>query len=62
MEPNTLLTTREAADYLTIHESTMRQWRRLGIGPAYVKVGPKRVRYQFSDLTSYVLKQTVDVA
>lgn len=46
------LTTREAADYLTLKENTLEIWRLRGTGPAFVKFG-RAVRYPMEDLLSY---------
>jgi Helix-turn-helix domain len=48
-----------ASDYLgDVPERTLRQWRYLGKGPAYVKVG-RHVRYLRSDLDAFVAEHRV---
>lgn len=49
-----LLSTREAAKYLSISASSMEQWRRAGKGPVYVRVG-KQVRYRVPDLDAFIV-------
>jgi hypothetical protein len=49
-----------AAAYLgEVPEGTMRQWRYLGKGPAYVKIG-RHVRYRRADLDAFIAAQRVD--
>lgn len=48
-----LLTTREAALYLSIPEGTLRYWRKVGVGPAWVKLEGS-IRYDVADLDAYV--------
>ena len=48
-----LMTTIEASEYLQLPEAQMRQWRHLGRGPAFSRIG-RAVRYRRSDLDSFV--------
>ncbi|MPV50275.1 helix-turn-helix domain-containing protein [Pseudactinotalea sp. HY160] len=48
-----LLTTAEAAAYLSLSPRTLRNWRWLGRGPIPVYVGGA-VRYRVGDLNAYV--------
>ena len=43
----------EAAERLGCKVSTLRKWRTLGNGPAYIKVG-RLVRYSDADLAAYL--------
>lgn len=52
-----LKTTAEAAVYLGFAEQTLVNWRSLGEGPPYVKVGG-RVRYDQRKLDRWLDKQT----
>ncbi len=47
-----LLDERAAADYLQKPPGTLQQWRYLGQGPAYFKIG-RSVRYSRSDLRTF---------
>jgi excisionase family DNA binding protein len=49
-----LRTPEEAADQLGLKVTTLRVWRRLGKGPAYVRLGKNTVRYRQRDLDEYV--------
>jgi excisionase family DNA binding protein len=49
----TLLTQRQAAEYLCLSERTLERWRVSGDGPAYVKAG-RRVLYRECDLIEWV--------
>jgi DNA-binding CsgD family transcriptional regulator len=48
-----LLTSLEVARLLSVPEGTLRQWRCLGVGPAYHKIG-RGVRYTERDIDAYV--------
>lgn len=47
----------EVAAYLQVEEPTLRNWRYLGRGPKWVKVGG-RVRYRWTDVEAYVQQST----
>lgn len=52
------LTTEEAARYLGISNSTLTHYRMIGISPPYVKIGPRFVRYNRSDLDQWLMENT----
>jgi hypothetical protein len=54
-----LLTPAELAERLQVPEATLAQWRYLGRGPTYRKVG-RFVRYAESDCTAWLETQRVD--
>lgn len=56
-----LLTTIQAAQKIGLKPKTLHQWRSLGRGPRYVKLG-FRVFYKPSDLAQWVDSRTVDPA
>lgn len=47
------MNTAEAAPYLGVSTHTLEQWRWLGKGPAYMKIG-RRVVYRVSDLDAWM--------
>lgn len=50
------LNDKEAAAYLGVSVQSLRNWRCLGRGPAYLKLSPGprgRVKYQIEDLDEY---------
>jgi predicted DNA-binding transcriptional regulator AlpA len=49
-----LLTTKEAAAYLSLQPCTLEKWRSQNKGPKSRKVGSKVVRYQLSDLDAFI--------
>jgi Helix-turn-helix domain len=53
-----LLTTAEAAAFMRTPEGTLRYWRAVGKGPAYIKL-PKQVVYQQADVESFVSSNIV---
>jgi len=52
-----LLTPNEVAEALQIPPATLPQWRYLGRGPKYVKVG-RHVRYRTVDLERWIDEQS----
>lgn len=59
--PRPLMDTVETAVYLKIGKKTLENWRSLGEGPPYLKLGG-RVRYDPRDLDQWLKKQTVGAA
>ena len=53
-----LLTVKEAADFLDVHEMTLALWRKEERGPAFIRI-ERNVRYRRIDLDSYLDEQTV---
>jgi hypothetical protein len=51
-----LLTPIDVENILHIPERTLSQWRYLGTGPAYFKLG-KHVRYRLEDVTAWLEAQ-----
>ncbi len=54
----------EAARLLSVTPRTLGQWRYKGIGPTYLKLGGKIVRYRLSDLQAFIesnVRQTLTV-
>lgn len=54
-----LMTTPEAAVYLNFTEEALKEWRRLRIGPTYIKVNGAHVRYRVRDLDEWIDAQAV---
>lgn len=50
---STRLTTREAADYLRVSVSTMKRWRREGVGPDYLRI-EGRISYEQTAIDEYI--------
>ena len=48
-----LLTIEEVAELIGVYSSTLRAWRRKGIGPAYIK-GPRIVRYSIAAVQEWI--------
>ncbi len=55
---NRLMTTIEAADYLTLSKPTLERWRLTGEGPKFAKMGDA-VRYRQEDLDAFVSESIV---
>ena len=54
LSPGDLVTEDEAAQILCISVQTLRNWRWLGVGPRFRKVGLRMVRYYRGDLADFV--------
>ncbi len=52
------MTGAEVARRLRLSEWTLRQWRRNGRGPAYIRVG-RLVRYRAADVEAYLAQREV---
>ncbi len=48
-----LLTSRMLAEMLTIPEGTLRYWRKIGVGPRWLKIEGS-VRYDLADVLEYI--------
>jgi len=58
MNDNELWTAREVADYLKVSPNTLCNWRVLGQGPDYVKLG-KAVRYRAAVVVAWAIGEPV---
>lgn len=54
-----LLSTREAAAMFGLKPNTLEHWRTIKVGPPFVRIGPRTVRYRLQDLTAYFDAQRV---
>jgi excisionase family DNA binding protein len=55
-----LLTTREAAEYLRLSESSLNHWRLEGRGPAFTRFG-RQVRYRRADVDRWLTEMNEGV-
>ncbi|MBU1169506.1 MAG: helix-turn-helix domain-containing protein [Proteobacteria bacterium] len=55
------LTTSEAAEFLGLKKQTLCNWRTMRIGPSYVVLGRRAIRYRSRDLQKYADERIVDV-
>ncbi len=60
INPNPLMDTNEAADYLHCNPKTLTNDRATGQGPNFVKLG-RLVRYRTSDLDAYIENGLVEI-
>lgn len=56
--PNDTATPKEVASYLHTTEAGLAQMRYRGNGPKFVKVGPRKVIYRWSDVNDYLDQNT----
>ena len=56
---NPMFSTKEAAEYIGVSESTMRYWRHVadGTGPKSFRIGKKLVYYAQEDLDAWLNEQ-----
>lgn len=50
-----LLTTNEAAERLNIPSGTLRYWRKIGVGPVWLKL-EGTIRYDAADIEAYLVQ------
>lgn len=53
-KPGSLLTEDEAAQVLKVSPRTLQAWRAQGLGPPYVQLSSRLIRYRASDLNDLV--------
>ena len=58
MQTGNAMDYRAAAAYIGCSTAALRQWKRLGKGPSYHKIG-KLVRYHQHDLDSWLAKRLI---
>lgn len=61
LAPGDLLDERETATRLKLAISTLRNWRAKRIGPPYLKLGARCVRYRLEDLEKFIVQGQRDV-
>lgn len=47
------MSTQELADYLEVAPQTIYRWRQSGYGPAWIRVGPRIIRYKVADVMEW---------
>jgi hypothetical protein len=59
--PEPLVTPKEAAEYLRVKPQALLDWRRAWSqqGPPYIRLGPKRIRYDAKDLKAFIQQRRV---
>ena len=60
MVVESLLTPRQASEFLGIPESTLAQWRSQRRGPSYIKLELRLVRYRLVDLEEWLSRQRIE--
>lgn len=53
LDPEVLVTEREAADFLGVTTRALQKWRANGTGPRFVRISGRCVRYRRRDLISW---------
>jgi len=57
-DPNRLVRPVEAARFLSVTRGALDNWRSRGTGPAYVRLGPRCVRYKVGELLAWIERQS----
>jgi hypothetical protein len=57
LQPGDLVNEHEAAAIIGGEVGTLRNWRSLGKGPHYYKIGERMVRYHRADLAAFIGSQ-----
>jgi predicted DNA-binding transcriptional regulator AlpA len=55
-----LLNERQAAHVIGAQPGTLAVWRTKGKGPAYIRIGPRMIRYRRADLMAFADAHRVD--
>jgi hypothetical protein len=58
--PGRLLTDVEVASRLGVRVGKVREWRTIGYGPVYIRVGGRIIRYREADLAAFIESSRVD--
>lgn len=51
--PSPLIDDGRAAEILGIARQTLRNWRLAGLGPRWLRIGPRSVRYRMADVEAF---------
>lgn len=54
--PDVLINETRAAELLSVNPRTMQQWRLRGVGPPFVRISSRCVRYRYRDLQAWIEK------
>lgn len=54
MSARKILSTKEAAPYIGVAYSTLCKWRCGGLGPRFVRIGPRRIGYLIEELDRWL--------
>ena len=58
MENSDLISPAELGEWLGKSTASLANWRYLGLGPKFVKLGPKAIRYRKSDVETWLEENT----
>ena len=57
-----LLTVKDVACWLGVHEITVMRWRRQGFGPKAISVGLQKIRFKKADVKAWLEKRAAVAA
>lgn len=55
-----LLKEDQSAERMTVKVQTLRNWRHLGKGPPYIKVGGRAIRYSEEDIEAFLMSNRIE--
>lgn len=53
------MSTKQLASHIGCAEVTVRSWRASGIGPQFIRVTPRQVRYRLEDVEKWLQERTI---
>jgi predicted DNA-binding transcriptional regulator AlpA len=59
MTTDMLLTERQCSDHLNVPAPTLTRWRHRRIGPPFIKLGARQVRYRLSEVEAWLAAHAV---
>lgn len=55
------MTEKDAAVFIGVSVKTLQTWRSRRVGPAYIRIAPKCIRYREADLVAFVDSHLVKI-
>lgn len=59
-EANQMMSGPKAAEFLGVSKKTIENWRQKKMGPRFVRLSRRAVRYRIADLLEFIRGKTVD--
>jgi len=53
-----IMNSAEAMEFLKVPKSSFERWRANGHGPAFIRIGPRRIAYRRGDLEAWLAGRT----
>lgn len=59
--PNKMLRTDEAAEMIGVDRKTLEGWRYRGVGPSFIRLSKRCVKYRMGDMLNFIASKRVAV-